>query len=711
MTTAFTGHAAEYAGVVRGQDGPPLAGVYLGLMAADFSPLASETTSAQGTFSLDSGAGSAAYLFVQPPADTTDDPAIRGFHWQPRIFVLDAPQSDLEISLPPAFTLAIQAYSADGTLMRWHDFEALGKYGGQFLYATQRDTNAAQPATIWPVFGPLAGKDGGPREEGLPALVFAPDTPVDVIQPMFWPVPGYGKLLLEAALPDASQATRLQGGAATLLLNLALARTELRKLEAYRGVSTEGDAAIALFGDEFRAAEALPNPKAQAAAADVVLAKMLRLRDDLAFEAAQATIPQVRKGTVEVALHLPEDADATDYTIHLEQTRRDFLFGVYEGSPYNATAWKIAREAGFDMATVLLGWDWTKNPARRARDIDAVYGLSALEKLGYTIKAHGAVWLQGYGILPAEAMGMPHDELAQRALAQQQALLRTFGDTIDIWEAMNEPAATNTVGMPRAQVMALMQAAAINIAEADPSPTLVNSPHELSYGAKNFLHKIDGTPADGYPLTYTDFLLRADAAGALANIDTIGIQIYPGFHLNADFENLQGPAMTPADIAELLARYARFNRPIHITEFSVPSAYAEGATNGWWREPWNEAVQAEYTARVYTLLFANPRVQSMGWWDISDAKPAVRHGGLLHADDSPKPVFEALTALLASWRTDETLTPDADGQMETQAFGGELMVTVTGPTGVIAETSFDLWPGWTRKVEIDLHEGSTNGAN
>ncbi len=702
---AAVAYGAEYAGTIRGKGGPPLANVYLGLMDAGFAPLATATTGTDGAFRLKSDAD-AAYLVVQPPADLDIEGKAKGFHWQPRLFQLDTPHEDIAIVLPPAFNMVIEAYDANGKLMRWRDFEALGKYGGQSFYMT-RGAGMSDETVIWPAFGPLVGSDGGAREDGLPNLICNPQNGTTRYSPMFWEVPGYGKLMLDGLAPLLNNHVNPddpleQSGGWCIRLNYDLARGVHSRLRTMIPEGHPASAQLAELNNALRALEAMNDRVEQAKAADLLLAKSLRLQDDLAYDNALTAIPKTRMGTVALSLTLPEGADPSAYTVHLEQVRRPYSFGVYEGSPYNAAAWETARSAGFDLATVLLGWDWTKNPAARKRDIDRVFGISALDKLGYTIKAHGAVWLQGYGILPAEAMTMPHDALQDRMLAQQRGLLETFGDPIDLWEAMNEPAATNVVGMERTQVMTMLDAAAKNIQELDPSPTLVNSPHELSYGGKYFLHKLDGTPADDYPLTYTEFLNRAEDAGALDDIDIIGLQLYPGFHLNDDFGNVQGPAMTPAAIGDLLNVYARYKKPIHITEFSVPSEYADGATNGWWREPWNEEIQAEYAARVYTIAFANPWVQSIGWWDITDEKPSVRHGGLLRADGSPKPVFTRLKDLIASWTTNETVTPDANGETSIRAFGGDLRLTVRDASGVVAEEEFDLWPGWTRRVEIDL---------
>ena len=642
----------------------------LALLNPSFGFVADATTDTNGHFDLgqDTAPG---FLVVQPPAQKHSS-GMQVFKHQPRIYQLNGRETTLALKHPEVVNLILEGYDKQGNLMRWADYEALGKTGGQFTYATDLD-DIMVPATIWPVHGTLTGSDSGPREQGLPSLLIEPGQ-LARIHLLFWES-GYGKLLLHMDNAGKGYQLNKAGDALVLQVNQSLAQRALQALEDTTQTVTKDNA-------------------------DALLAQALQQRDEQQFLEAQARIPMLRQGTLELVLAGPQDAEVS---IEVKQIQRDFLFGAYEGSPYNGRAWKIARDAGFDLATVLLGWNWTENPIQNRSTIDRTFGISALDKLGYTIKAHGVVWMQDYGIMPPHAYTLPHDVLQQEILQHESTLLDIFGESIDIWEAINEPAATNAVKLPAATMHQLLANSAAQIRDAG-RPTLVNSPHELSYGAKYFLHNTDNTLAQPYATTYLQYLENARAAGALENIDTIGIQFYPGYHLNASFGNLEGPAFTPAYMMDTIHRFARFGKPIHITEFSIPSTYGSDWNSGYWREPWTESIQADYAEQLFTLAYANPHIGSITWWDIMDTKPAVISGGLANPDGSPKESLTRIQALLQQWWTDTTTTAQAGQTHSIPAWSGRHQVTVTQGSDTLYEAEVNLMGGWTKTLQITIPE-------
>lgn len=698
LLLSLTAHSLS--GTLCETGGAPVPNAFLALLDASWSSLAHATTGSDGAFQLDTP-GAPAYLVVQPPTRENAD-GLQVCAFEPRIYQVAGDSPTLELRLPPAAGLVLEAYDTDGRLMRWADFERNGTHAGQFLYTTNLREEAI-PAACWPVHGALTGGTSGPRAQGLPALYVAPGVAA-AFNVLFWPVRGYGKLMLRADNAGRGYLLAEAGESRLLLLNLELARTAVTDLERRAGAyAPEARAQAQGLRDRLENAGRTADRKEAAAQADGLLAEALRLRDQLELDAARAAIPGVRMGNLRVQVLDTAGAPVAGCEVSLRQNRSAFLFGVYEGSPYNAAAFKMAREAGFEYATVLPAWNWTQSPKAKKGGIDQTFGISALGKLGYRIKAHGVVWMQEYGILPDRARGMPHAELVEAALAHQRALIETFPDSFSVWEAMNEPANTNVAGLPREDMVRLLASAAANVAAAG-KPALVNSPHEFSYGAEYFFHGPDNRPVDDYPMTYSAFLSLAQERGALENIDIVGLQLYPGFHLNADFGNQQGPAFTPAHLLDTIERYAGFGKSIHITELSLPSAYGAEWTAGYWREPWTESTQTDYAESVYTLAFAHPQVRSITWWDITDLKPAVLSGGLVRADGAPKASFERLRSLFAAWRTNETGTTDGAGVAAFRAFGGNYTVTVTTPEQRRIEREFDVLERWDNALTIELGE-------
>ena len=693
---SFGSLAAPLAGNVQ-SDGKPVASAYVALLDQGFAPVTSAITDTTGAFRLSEPARDG-YLVVQPPP--VDGPGgIKVHPAQPRIFQITPKSVDLKLETPPGGTLVVEAYAPDGALMRWEDFQKNGVHGGQFLYAVNLKDETI-PATVWPAHGKLTGSEGGPREKGLPGVLVAPGETA-AINIMFWPVQDYGKLMVKADNAGKGYTLAKAGASQVLLLNLELARTAVADLVRRSPEYPDGSTGpIKALQQALAIAAGAADAPAKAKAADAVLGTALRLRDELELAWAKAEIPRVRRGTLALKLEGKEGTDWTQYQVSLKQVRRDFRFGVFEGSPYNARAFKAARDAGFEMATVLMGWNWTQSPATKKSQIDQVFGVSALKKLGYDVKAHGVLWMQGHDILPEQAFKMSLDELPQEALAHQQALMKQFDGDIDIWEAMNEPANTNAVKLPRDAMMELVEQAAENIA-ALKKPTLINSPHEFSYGAKYLIYGTDNLPIDDYPQTFSTFVRAAQEKGVLKEVPILGLQVYPGFHLNEQFGEQQGPAYSPSYMLDTLDHYREFGKTLHITEFSIPSSYGSDWHSGYWREEWTEETQADYAEALYTIAFAHPYVLSMGWWDVLDTKPSILTGGLLSPSGKPKPVFERLSALLKEWRTDTTVPLGVDGTAAIPAFGGDYEVEVTGPGGFKHQESVHVQERWTKSLTVN----------
>jgi len=662
-----------------GDSSQPLPHAFVGLFSAEWTMVASGSTDATGAFSIDAEAENG-FLVVQPATKENSD-GIGIYSALPRLYALRSAR-EVDLDLPVGGCIALKSYDRDGSLMRWEDFQRMGMFGQQFIYATDLD-DRIRPASVWPVYDETAREAGSPREKGLPALVVPPGEPY-VVQTLFWETRGYGKLLLRADNAGSGYRIDAAGDARVLEFNVELARTAVADLERRQDLfPAEARADVERVKAELASALDKDDPVERAAASDAVLASALRLRDQLEFAAAKSAIPATRQGELTVRIETKEGKGLPGCEIRIAQQSHDFLFGIFEGSPYNAQAFETAREAGFELATVLPAWGWSDVGARTVslRDLDKTLGISALAALDYKVKAHGVVWLQEYGILPPRAFAMSHDQLRKAVVEHVGGLMRAFSNRVAFWEAMNEPAATNVLAMPRHTLNGLLRDSARAIKGVPGMTSLVNSGHEIDYGRKYMVHGLDNKPMPEFNLTYLEALERAAEQGALRDVDVVGIQFYPGYRFNEMFGGLQGPCMTPSWLIDTLGRYARFGKPIHITEFSLPSSYEDDWFAGYWREPWNEKTQADYAEAAFTIAFGHPNVQSISWWDVTDLKPSVVTGGLIDSSGQPKPVLERLKALITEWTTEATATTDASGTATLRGFGGGYRVEATLPNG------------------------------
>ncbi|HPO14250.1 MAG TPA: endo-1,4-beta-xylanase [Candidatus Hydrogenedentes bacterium] len=680
FTIVYAPFVAALTGTVTSEAGAPIANTYVGLLSADYKNLGYALSNAQGTFSF-SSAPSNGFLYVQPKASVNVQ-GLGVYPYQPRMYVLNG-EATADIQLPATGCLVLYGYDAAGQLMRWNDYKAKGKVGGQFFYAADMEDEVVE-AACWPVFDAEAREQGSPRSMGLPGLV-VPANQTMSVNLLFWEVPGYGKLLLKADNFGQGFSLSAAGQAIVVEVNVELAATAVSDLNRRKAsLPASGAASITNLNSLLAAAEALADPVERAAAADAVLYSALKLRDDLELQAARTALQTVRKGYLKVVVKKGRVAQSNCRVV-IKQRDHSFKFGSYHGGQYNDTAYQAARTAGFEMATMLFGWRWLETDPGvllKPSHIDSYYGVTAAQNLGFAVKAHGVVWMNDV-VLPDRVYTLSYPDVQAQCLSYQQNLIAALGDKIKLWEAINEPANINDVNMPRFAMNNMTALAASNIKAVPGLKSLVNSPHEFDFGAKYTYYGLDNQPLDQFTQGYLEFLKQAQTEGVLNDVDSIGLHFYPGYKLDERWNYAEGPAMTPSWLADTLDRYTQFGKPIHITEFSVPSYYGEDWNNGYWREPWTETTQADYAERVFTMAFANPNVQSLTWWDMLDTNCSVLNAGLLDEWGNQKAAYTRIQRLLrTSWTTSSAQgTTTSSGIVTLRGFGGTYDVTITPPSG------------------------------
>jgi len=382
-----------------------------------------------------------------------------------------------------------------------------------------------------------------------------------------------------------------------------------------------------------------------------------------------------------------------------------FRFGVFEGGPHRADPFKTARQAGFTMATVLPAWGWTTGSGTQPswNALDRILGFSSLRNMGFYVKAHGVLWLQEYGILPEDKKSLAPEDFLAAAREHYQTLLAVWGDRIDLWEVMNEPATVNVIHLPRDRVIELIRDIGTRVHEQTRKPTLINSPHESDYGRKFTCFTPSGAPVDDYPLTYSAFLQVLKEQNVLDVIDIIGLQFYSGARYNTELGGHTGPAFTLGWFVDTVERYTAFGKPIHITEMSVPSAVDDDTAQlAFWREPWTRQTQADYAEAVFTLAYSMPVIGSITYWDVTDTKPSVRHGGLIAKDGTPKPAFQRLQDCIRRWTEISDRHSDDKGTITAALPAGKYRIMAIVSKDRKIETDAEIAGGAT--VEVILRE-------
>lgn len=161
-------------------------------------------------------------------------------------------------------------------------------------------------------------------------------------------------------------------------------------------------------------------------------------------------------------------------------------------------------------------------------------------------------------------------------------------------------------------------------------------------------------------------------------IDAIGIQSH--MHQGAwGEERLLG----------ILERFSRFGLPLHWTESTIVSGHLmppeivdlnDYEVDEWPTTPEGEDRQADEVVRHYRTLFAHPAVAAVTWWGLPDGGWLKAPSGLVRADGSPKPAYDALLRLVKGewWMPSTELTADAAGRLRFSGFPGTYAIECSG---------------------------------
>jgi hypothetical protein len=125
-------------------------------------------------------------------------------------------------------------------------------------------------------------------------------------------------------------------------------------------------------------------------------------------------------------------------------------------------------------------------------------------------------------------------------------------------------------------------------------------------------------------------------------------------------------------ITRLAQREGRVGMVRLALDYQIPS---------WPSTPEGEERQAQEVVRHYTTLFAHPAVRGATYWGVTDDGSWFgAPSGLVRADGSPKPAFDALKALVkGEWWLGETVArTNEDGRLTLDAYLGEYTVSAGG---------------------------------
>ncbi|MBC9732614.1 endo-1,4-beta-xylanase [Nocardioides marmotae] len=284
------------------------------------------------------------------------------------------------------------------------------------------------------------------------------------------------------------------------------------------------------------------------------------------------------------------------------------------------------------------------------------------------VKGHPLVW---HTLAPDWLRGLPDDELEATVRARVRRETTDLAGLVGTWDAINEavimPVFANEeqenaitrlcrrLGRVETVRLAFEEARA-----GDPTATYV-------------LNDFDMSPA------YDRLVEEVLAAGV--PVDALGLQS----HMH---QGRWGEERT----LEVLDRFARHGLPLHLTETTLLSGdlmppdvedLNDHVVDSWPSTPAGEERQAEEVVAHYRTLLAHPAVAAVTYWGITDRGAWLgAPAGLVRADGSPKPAYDALRSLLREewWLAPTTLRTDEAGRVEVSGWAGTYAVSAGGAT-------------------------------
>ena len=374
-----------------------------------------------------------------------------------------------------------------------------------------------------------------------------------------------------------------------------------------------------------------------------------------------------RKAEAKLQILHADGAPAANQTISVDQTSHDFLFGC---GAFDAIAqMKILDEQKkafvrdrlekwlglFNYGTIPFYWGRYEPVEGQTAYAETMAGAKWLQERGVKVKGHPLCW---HTVCAPWLMQFSNEEILRRQLERIHREVTAFKGVVDMWDVINEVVIMpvfdkydNAVtrickDLGRIRLVKEVFAAA---KESNPNATLLINDFNTSVSYEILL---EGLLEAGVP------------------ISAIGIQS----HQHQGYWGLD-------KLNDVLERFSRFGLPIHFTENTLISGDLMPAhivdLNDWQVPSWpstkeGEERQAKEITEMYSTLFAHPLVEAITTWDFTDGCWLGAPSGLLGQDNSVKPAYEALKALIhGNWETHTQLTTDAEGRLDFTGFKGE----------------------------------------
>ena len=409
------------------------------------------------------------------------------------------------------------------------------------------------------------------------------------------------------------------------------------------------------------------------------------VREWFIMQGAKGRIESIRKGDASITVVDDSGAPVRDARVYFEQQSHDFLFGsnlAPLGEPTNGPNgidqdWANAYAALFNYGTLPFNWD-VYEPKQGQTDEQSLRAMADwARKRGIVTKGSPLISADA---VPSWAPPAVNDMQA----SQEKRVKEVTGDLcglVDYWDVVSEPtlgprANTSVGNWMNSRTPAVVCSDALSWARSScPKANLIINDFRTDQDFKDILEGI----------------LRQHAS-----YDAIGIE--------TDMLRGNWPLYQVWDICD---SFKYLNVPIHFTEVTIlsgsPRTDLAAGAESWPSTPAGELAQADYAEKLYTMLFSNPSVQAITWWNFSDKDSAQgAPSGLLRADMSKKPAYDRLLKLIRDdwWSRGNAYTGNS-GTAVFRGFFGQYELIVEKDNKRV-ESAIYITRGLDNKVKVQL---------